>query len=45
MYTKDKKNQICVRISEDDYINLNRLADKYNITVSVLCRNIIRAQI
>lgn len=45
MYTKDKKSAIHVRISEQDYIDLSKLAEKYNVSVSILCRNIIRAHL
>lgn len=41
MYTKDKKNFVVFRISTYDQEKLQRIADRNNISVSILCRNII----
>ena len=43
MYTKDKKSTIIFRISEYEQEQLNKIALEYNISVSILCRNIITA--
>lgn len=41
MYTKDKKNFVIFRISTYDQEKLQRIADRNNISISILCRNII----
>lgn len=41
MYTKDKKSAIHCRISNYEYEQLVNIANEYNISVSILCRNII----
>lgn len=43
MYTKDKKSAIHCRITNYEYEQLNKIALEYNISVSILCRNIITA--
>lgn len=41
MYTKDKNEYLHFRISHYDYELLKNIAFDYNISVSLLCRNII----
>lgn len=41
MYTKDKNHIVKYRISENDYLLLQKISYQYNISVSQLVRNII----
>lgn len=41
IYTKDKEKILTMRLSQFDYDKLKKIADKYNISVSLLIRNIL----
>lgn len=41
MYTKDKNKMIGFRLNDEQFSILVATASNYNISVSVLCRNII----
>lgn len=41
MYTKDKNKMIGFRLNDEQYSILSTTASNYNISISILCRNII----
>lgn len=44
-YTKDKTKTIKIRVSEEEYNNFKKFADKQGVTISDLVRKAINASI